>query len=145
MITKFFDFQRSLKNETLYNFQYCTSPERNFRCFLHKTLFKSFTQKLLKILRSRLKLFWKYLFLKISQKLVGQHLCRSLFLNKIAGDSTAGFFSWKFCAILKSTYFVTYQRLPLYPQTYNTRSWKTTTIAKNLETCHKYKLIRRII
>ena len=50
-------------------------------------------------------------------------------------------FSWEFCTILKNNYFVTYQSLPLNPQTY--RSLETTTIAKNLETCHKYIFIQR--
>ena len=32
--------------------------------------------------------------LKSFAKLAGQHLCRSLFINKVAGDSITGFFLW---------------------------------------------------
>ena len=80
--------------------------------------------------------------LKNLAKLAGQHLCRGLFFNKVAGDSITCF-SREFLAVLENTCFVTYQGLPLNPQTYNTRFLETTTIATNLETCHKYKFIRR--
>ena len=80
--------------------------------------------------------------LKNLAKLAGQHLCRSPFFNKVTGDSITCS-SREFCTVLKNTDFVTYQGLHLNPQTYNNRSLETTTTAKNLETCHKCKFIRR--
>ena len=79
--------------------------------------------------------------LKNLAKLAGQHLFRS-FLIKLQ-ETPSQVFSREFCAILIKTYFVTYQELPLNPKTYNTRSLETTIIANKLETCHKYKFIRR--
>ena len=69
-------------------------------------------------------------------------MLESLFLIMLQ-ETSSQVFAREFCAVLKNNYFVTYQGLPLNPQTYNTRSLETTTIAKNLETCHEYKLIRR--
>ena len=47
--------------------------------------------------------------------------------------------SREFCEILKNTYFVTSQGLPLNPRTYNTRSLETTTIAKNVTSINLFE------
>ena len=77
--------------------------------------------------------------LKRSAKLAVQQLCRSLSFNKVAEDSIIGFFPW----LLAKEHFVTYKRLLLNPRTYSSRSLETIAIAKNLETCHEYKFVRR--
>ena len=52
-------------------------------------------------------------------------------------------FFCKFFEIFKNTYFVTYQQLLLNLQACSTRSLETMTKAKNLDTYHEYKFIRR--
>ena len=73
--------------------------------------------------------------LKNFAKLAGQHLCLRLFINKVAGDSITGFFLW----ILRSSEEHVFCSLPKA----TSESLETTTIPKSLETCHKYKFIRR--
>ena len=139
MITQFFYFPGSLKNETLCSFQYCTPPERNFRCFLRKILFKNYS-------KSSEAATWKCpekkMFLKISQNQQENTCVEVSFLIKLQ-ETSSQVVSREFCEILKNTCFVISQGLLLNPRTYNIRFLETTTIAKNVENVRSINLFEQ--